>query len=248
VSSNSNDPPGGGPIRQDNRLPVPYADPTPAPRDPAVRAQQPAQQTYPIQAHPIQVAHPAPPAQPQQGHPPLAAYPPQAYAPQGYDPRTGQPLAHPQQPYPQQAYPQQPYPPQAYPPQGYPQQGYPGYPPQGDPQHAYPQQAYPGQHAMPVYGAHAPIHIVVQNNVGAVAGAGLVRVGNRSRLAAALFAFILGGFGAHKFYLGRSVAGLFYLLFCWTFIPSFIALIDFVVLLVMSDHDFDMKYNTALQR
>ncbi len=43
---------------------------------------------------------------------------------------------------------------------------------------------------------------------------------------AILLALFLGGFGAHKFYLGKTGAGILYLLFCWTLIPSFVALIE----------------------
>ena len=44
-----------------------------------------------------------------------------------------------------------------------------------------------------------------------------------------LLTFFLGGIGAHKFYLGKPVQGILYLLFCWTFIPSFIAFIEFLI-------------------
>lgn len=52
-----------------------------------------------------------------------------------------------------------------------------------------------------------------------------------------------GGLGAHKFYCGGFGWGLLYLLFCWTFIPVIISLVDLIVLAVMSQHDFDVKYN-----
>lgn len=68
------------------------------------------------------------------------------------------------------------------------------------------------------------------------------QVGSKSRLAAILLAFFLGGFGVHKFYLGQVVAGIFYLLFCWTFIPSIIAFIEFIIYICMSDEDFAKKY------
>lgn len=64
----------------------------------------------------------------------------------------------------------------------------------------------------------------------------------KSRIAAALFAFFLGGFGIHKFYLGQTGLGILYLLFCWTFIPAMVAFVEFVLLLVMSDEKFDAKY------
>ena len=65
----------------------------------------------------------------------------------------------------------------------------------------------------------------------------------KSRVSAALFAFFLGGLGAHKFYLGKVGQGLLYLVFCWTFIPSVIALIELIRYLCMSDERFDEIYN-----
>ena len=44
-----------------------------------------------------------------------------------------------------------------------------------------------------------------------------------------LLAFFLGGLGIHKFYAGKTSTGILFILFCWTFIPSFIALIDLIV-------------------
>ena len=54
----------------------------------------------------------------------------------------------------------------------------------------------------------------------------------KSKLAAALFALFLGGFGIHKFYLGRIGWGILYLLFCWTFIPAILGIHVAVPLLV----------------
>lgn len=65
----------------------------------------------------------------------------------------------------------------------------------------------------------------------------------KNRLAAVLFAFFLGGFGVHKFYLGSIWLGILYLIFSWTFIPSIIALIEGILYLVMSDDDFQRKYS-----
>ncbi len=65
----------------------------------------------------------------------------------------------------------------------------------------------------------------------------------RNRLAAALLAFFLGGFGIHKFYLGKTGWGIVYLLLCWTFIPGLVAIVESVFLILMSDQEFDIKYN-----
>lgn len=64
----------------------------------------------------------------------------------------------------------------------------------------------------------------------------------KSKLVAALLALFLGGFGIHKFYLGRVGQGILYLVFCWTFIPALIAFIEAILLLVMSDEKFNQKY------
>ncbi len=41
-----------------------------------------------------------------------------------------------------------------------------------------------------------------------------------------ILALFLGGFGAHKFYFGQIALGILYFIFCWTFIPALIALIE----------------------
>lgn len=64
----------------------------------------------------------------------------------------------------------------------------------------------------------------------------------KSKVAAGLLAILLGGIGVHKFYLGRTGLGVVYLLFCWTFIPALIGLIEGIVYLTMSDQAFAEKY------
>lgn len=184
-----------------------------------------------------QGGYPANPMAPtQQAYPPAGGAPPQQQ--QGYGPPPQQQGYGPPQQQPQQGYgapPQQ---------QGYgapmQQQGY-GAPPQ-----PYGQPAPQGYGQPQAYGP-APINIVVQNNAPGYGG-GLVRVGNKNKMTAAIIAFFLGSIGIHKFYLGRTMAGVLYLVFCWTGIPALLALIDFIVLLTMNEHDFDLKYNSVLGR
>jgi TM2 domain-containing membrane protein YozV/ribosomal protein L40E len=73
---------------------------------------------------------------------------------------------------------------------------------------------------------------------------GTVAPNGKSKLAAALFALFLGSFGIHKFYLRRVGLGILYLLLCWTFIPAVLGFIDAILLLIMSDDDFNRKYGT----
>ena len=64
----------------------------------------------------------------------------------------------------------------------------------------------------------------------------------KSKVAAGLLALFLGGIGIHKFYLNKPGQGILYILFCWTLIPSFIALIEGIVYLTCSDEQFNMRY------
>ncbi len=64
----------------------------------------------------------------------------------------------------------------------------------------------------------------------------------KSKMVAGLLGIFLGGFGLHKFYLEKAGQGVLYLLFCWTFIPSIIGLIEGISYLVMSDYEFGIKY------
>lgn len=65
----------------------------------------------------------------------------------------------------------------------------------------------------------------------------------KNKTTAAILAFFLGGIGVHRFYLGQFGLGFLYLIFCWTFIPSFIALVDLIIFLTMDVDRFDYKYN-----
>lgn len=65
----------------------------------------------------------------------------------------------------------------------------------------------------------------------------------KSKFTTAMLALFLGGLGIHRFYLGQNTMGVFYLLFCWTFIPALIACIDFFIFIFMSEDNFNYKYN-----
>ena len=67
----------------------------------------------------------------------------------------------------------------------------------------------------------------------------------KSKGIAALLALFLGGLGIHKFYLDKPGQGLLYVLFCWTFIPALIALIDVLYLIGLDEEIFNERYNKA---
>jgi len=62
------------------------------------------------------------------------------------------------------------------------------------------------------------------------------------RVAAAIFAILLGSFGIHRFFLGQIGWGILYVLFCWTFIPAVAGLIEGILYLTMSEEEFEAKY------
>jgi TM2 domain-containing membrane protein YozV len=65
---------------------------------------------------------------------------------------------------------------------------------------------------------------------------------NRSKSVAAVLALILGTVGAHRFYLGQPLIGLIYLIFCWTWIPTIIGIIEAVIFASMDDDLFSDQY------
>lgn len=59
---------------------------------------------------------------------------------------------------------------------------------------------------------------------------------------AIVLALLLGGFGIHKFYLNQVGLGILYLVFCWTFVPAIIAIVEAIVYAVMDEDVFHEKY------
>jgi TM2 domain-containing membrane protein YozV/type II secretory pathway pseudopilin PulG len=57
-----------------------------------------------------------------------------------------------------------------------------------------------------------------------------------------LLTFFLGGFGAHRFYLGNYVLGTIYFLFFWTAIPGLIAFVELLVFLFTSSDSIEDNY------
>lgn len=70
----------------------------------------------------------------------------------------------------------------------------------------------------------------------------LLEYTKKSRTTAGILAILLGGIGAHKFYLGKTGMGILYLVFCWTYIPALLGLIEGIIYLTSDDEKFYYKY------
>jgi TM2 domain-containing membrane protein YozV len=62
--------------------------------------------------------------------------------------------------------------------------------------------------------------------------------GDTSKPATTLWCIFLGGFGAHKFYVGSWGWGIVYFLFFWTYIPFLISFVEWIRMVLMSDEEF----------
>ena len=91
----------------------------------------------------------------------------------------------------------------------------------------------------------------VATNIYVTSGASLNLSGDKNRILAALLAFVLGGIGIHKFYLGKTTAGVLMLLggtvgwITFGFVPALvylIAFIEFIIYLLKTDGDFHRDY------
>lgn len=58
----------------------------------------------------------------------------------------------------------------------------------------------------------------------------LTSTGNKSKVTFVLLALLLGGLGIHRMYIASWSLGIIYLLFCWTFIPMLVAVIEAIVI------------------
>ena len=65
---------------------------------------------------------------------------------------------------------------------------------------------------------------------------------SKNKLLATILALFLGGFGIHKFYLGKPFWGILYLLFFWTGIPGLVAFIEAICYICTSDDNWNKKY------
>jgi len=88
----------------------------------------------------------------------------------------------------------------------------------------------------------------------------VVVVGGKSKITAALLAFFLGGLGVHRFYLGDTSLGVTMLAITLiSFVLTFViigffgllamgiwAFVDFIRYLVMSDGEFNARYNSSM--
>lgn len=65
----------------------------------------------------------------------------------------------------------------------------------------------------------------------------------KEKYSAVLLAILAGGIGLHKFYLGKTVAGILYAVFCLSGVPAIMAFIDAICYLFMDREEFDARYN-----
>ena len=63
-----------------------------------------------------------------------------------------------------------------------------------------------------------------------------------------IFALLLGGGGGHKFYSGNWGWGILYLIFCWTFIPGIIAIVELIRYLTLDETSIQQAYQKVAGR
>lgn len=73
-------------------------------------------------------------------------------------------------------------------------------------------------------------------------GASASRSDGDDRTTAGVLAILLGGVGAHKFYLGNVLQGLLYLCFFWTVLPAIAGVVEGALYLSQSDEAFRQQH------
>lgn len=63
----------------------------------------------------------------------------------------------------------------------------------------------------------------------------------KSKTTAGVLGILLGGLGAHYFYMGKTGKGVACLLTCWSGIPGIIGLVKGIQYLVMDENQFQEK-------
>lgn len=76
---------------------------------------------------------------------------------------------------------------------------------------------------------------------------GMKKVAVKSKVTAGILGILLGGFGIHKFYLGKVGQGILYILFCWTYIPAIVGFIEGIVYLTKDDVAWAEKVGYRMQ-
>ena len=65
----------------------------------------------------------------------------------------------------------------------------------------------------------------------------------KSKVTAGLLAILLGGIGMHKIYLGNWIQGFVYFIFCWTYVPLVLGIIEGIRYLLLTDEEFARIYD-----
>lgn len=65
----------------------------------------------------------------------------------------------------------------------------------------------------------------------------------KNQLTTILLTLFFGSFGIHRFYLGQIFYGLLYIVLAATGISSILAIIDLIMFIIMTEEEFNYKYN-----
>jgi TM2 domain-containing membrane protein YozV len=98
--------------------------------------------------------------------------------------------------------------------------------------------------AIPTRGAWVDFEVLDQRAIGvyrALGNAITSKQEGKNKSITTLLAIFLGGFGAHKFYLGSWGWGIVYLLTCWLYVPFVVAMVEWIRIVLMSDEEFYSK-------